>query len=116
MPIGVTPMLHFFFHFESSFRHSFLGMFSRYVFEQALRESLVVNPVSLIPNLLAEQGAILFILINIMERVVCFWYLAGFAYLPICRVYLQAFHLQLNVMTQETHSAVSELIERCRQS
>jgi hypothetical protein len=75
-----------------------------------------VNPVSLIPNLLAVQGAILFILIDILERVTCFLYLTGFAYLPIYRVYLQAFHLQLNVMTQETHSAVAELIERCRQS
>jgi hypothetical protein len=75
-----------------------------------------VNPVSLIPNLLAVQGAILFILIDILERVTCFLYLTGFAYLPIYRVYLQAFHLQLNVMTQETHSAVTELIERCRQS
>ncbi|GJM91107.1 hypothetical protein PR202_ga07451 [Eleusine coracana subsp. coracana] len=27
-----------------------------------------------------------------------------------------AFHLQLNVMTRETHSAVTEVIERCRQS
>jgi hypothetical protein len=105
----------FFFILKAHFVILFLACFLD-VFEQALRESFVVNPVSLIPNLLAEQGAILFILIDIMERVVCFWYLAGFAYLPICRVYLQAFHLQLNVMTQETHSAVSELIERCRQS
>jgi hypothetical protein len=36
-------------------------------------------------------------------------------YPSVC-VFLQAFHLQLNVMTQETHSAVTELIEKCRQS
>lgn len=29
---------------------------------------------------------------------------------------LQSFHLQLNMMTRETHSAVTEVIERCRLS